>query len=384
MKCDVLIVGAGCAGSVAALKLANAGLNVIVIDKAHEIGDHTKIKIDITEAVGLESIVEDLKLKILKKCKISKWICESESFTFDSRIADLYFKRGKEKDCFEVSTMNSAIKSNAKLLLSTQVSRFNFKGDNVDSVILKNRLERIEPKFIIIADGYESSTSKKAGFDNIEYKTSIAAYGIISRNIDIPSDITLIVLDNISAPGGYFYLGRAKDDIGVAAVVIDESLPKKTMLEYFEEFRLNNKQIRNALEKSVVVNTFEGRSKSFIRKKVVKGNIILIGDAAGMLNPVFGYGMRNAIISGYKAAECIIKNDVNSYKRIVKDEMDLSFDFKLRKIYKRLTNEDFRDLIILANKLDEKKGLDDVSTYDIIKELVYMPRLLIKSILSFI
>ena len=196
MECDVLIVGAGCAGSVAALKLSRAGLKVVVVEKEDTIGGHTNTKIDITENKDIQSIVDELELPVLKKCNQSKWFSPNYSFTWDSNVSDLYFKRGSEPGCLEVEVMKNAVKAGAKLLLSTQISKFNFNGENITSAILKgNSTEEVKPKTVIIADGYAGTTAEQAGFEKPKENVTIAGYGITCNNIDMPLDTTWIFLD---------------------------------------------------------------------------------------------------------------------------------------------------------------------------------------------
>lgn len=47
---------------------------------------------------------------------------------------------------------------------------------------------------------------------------------------------------------------------------------------------------------------------------IVKGNVLLVGDAAGMPNPVSAGGIRAALLSGKKAAESILKNNMKGYQ----------------------------------------------------------------------
>ncbi len=54
-ECDVLVVGAGPAGSVAALYCSKQGLNTALIERANKIGAHTNTRIDSSTDFGLEN-----------------------------------------------------------------------------------------------------------------------------------------------------------------------------------------------------------------------------------------------------------------------------------------------------------------------------------------
>ena len=51
---------------------------------------------------------------------------------------------------------------------------------------------------------------------------------------------------------------------------------------------------------------------------MVKDNAFLVGDAAGLVNPISGGGIGNAMISGEFAAKSILSGDVNSYETEIK------------------------------------------------------------------
>ena len=53
--CDVLVIGAGAAGSVAALNLALKGHSVLVVEKLSRLGGHNQAKID-TKGTGTGSV----------------------------------------------------------------------------------------------------------------------------------------------------------------------------------------------------------------------------------------------------------------------------------------------------------------------------------------
>ena len=58
IECDVLVVGAGPAGSVAALYSSKQGLNTVLIERNNRVGAHTNTRIDeVTISQGGEKIV---------------------------------------------------------------------------------------------------------------------------------------------------------------------------------------------------------------------------------------------------------------------------------------------------------------------------------------
>ena len=58
--------------------------------------------------------------------------------------------------------------------------------------------------------------------------------------------------------------------------------------------------------------------KNGICSEISKDNAILIGDAAGLTDPIFKGGMSQAMMSGKIAAQCIMDNKVDSYESEIK------------------------------------------------------------------
>jgi flavin-dependent dehydrogenase len=66
----------------------------------------------------------------------------------------------------------------------------------------------------------------------------------------------------------------------------------------------------------------------------VDGRVLLVGDAAGLINPLFGDGLYHAIRSGRLAAQCVIEHDTHSYTRRV--QALLGADFQAARRLSRL------------------------------------------------
>ena len=53
------------------------------------------------------------------------------------------------------------------------------------------------------------------------------------------------------------------------------------------------------------------------RARPQRGRVLLVGDAAGLMDPLLGEGIRHAVDSGRLAAECVVRGDVRGYPRRV-------------------------------------------------------------------
>jgi digeranylgeranylglycerophospholipid reductase len=366
IPCDVLVVGAGASGSVATLYLSKKGFDVTVIEKQPAIGVHSKEKIDITEDFGLSPIIEELKLSVKEKTNKTRWFSHNNSFKLESKIYDFYLKRGPSLDSFEVGAMKSSIDKGANVLLETEPKKFNFKNNIIDSVRIAK--ETIKPKIVIGADGFESSVLKNLQIKE-ERIATIAGYGIMGENFNLPEAETYIFLDSKNAPGGYFFVAKTKDDEGVACVVVDKSMANESLKKYYENFIEENKHLKEILKNPNVKNEFTGMTYAGFLEKRTSENLILVGDAARTLDPFLGYGMRNSIISGYVAgeivAEALEKDNVRIIgeyeKELISKISDISRGAKMRKIFRKLDNDDVDYIVKTLEDLQEQGiDLDDI------------------------
>jgi len=309
IECDVLVVGAGAAGAVCSLKLALEEFKVLIIEKEARFGGHTKPKIDVTEDKGVDEIMKELNLPILMKTNKSKWFSRNHSFDLESEVSDLYFKRGPSEDSLESHTLGSCLDAGAQILFNAQPVKFKFKEKNIEEVRVKvkGKSRVIKPKIIVGADGFNSTIFKLGKFSIEKEIASFSAYGTLGKGFDMPPGITYILFDNEYAQGGYMYMGKTNEDEGVACIVVEEHLISKRSKVYFQKFIEKNENIKMILAKSKLGNEFGGRGIASVMKTRVKNNILLIGEAGRVLDPVFGYGMRNTLVSSYTGAEVISK-----------------------------------------------------------------------------
>ncbi len=368
---DVLVVGAGVAGTVATLKLAREGKSVIVIEKLKKVGSHNHEKIDITESSDLDSIFSELELPHIGRFNKSIWHSPSHSFALHSKVHDYYIMRGSGSNSFEYIVSQSAKKQGAIFWTDSNIESIKSENGHFSEVVVRKGSNRmlVVPRFIIGADGLNSDTLVKFGFTSFEKKgVELVGYGGVCSNLNIQPGETHVFFDSEFAPGGYFYLGMANNKIGVASVVIDKAKQSgKPLSHFFRNFINNSNKLGNIMKGVKMHNIFVGSGKANILKKRVNGNFALIGDAGRVMDPIFGYGVRQAIISGYLSADCIVNNFSNQsclqiYERklregILRNEFESHY---LRSILNKINNSTLDSLIQILVEIDKKQDLDSI------------------------
>jgi digeranylgeranylglycerophospholipid reductase len=387
IECDVLVVGAGPAGSVAALYSSKHGLNTVLIERNNKIGAHANTRIDSSLDFGLTKIIKEMNLKTENLVYKSKWHSPSgRSFTLHSTTGEYYFKRGPDPDSFECSTVKKAIKNGCMLLEGVIVEEINKDGKRFDEVKLVKGAEKmiIKPDIIIAADGGISLFHRYV--DKQFINGNCVAYGVTGKNFVQP-DTSEIYFDAELAPGGYFYIVTCLSGISSAGIVFDSNKMKQSAGRYFDAFLSKNPPIANMIKSST--NKFDGEGHLFKLNQHTKDNLLLVGDAAGLVDPLMGYGMMPAIVSGYYAGkystEAIKKGDyavLKKYEWVVRERFNPRMSYVFRRIFQSMDNKDFDLLIKMANDLAVKTNMDDILERRSISDLFCVLTVFLKNLPS--
>jgi len=389
-KTDVLILGCGISGIVAALKLIKENFDVVLIEPSDKVGANTNTKIDITENIGLNPIIDELDLSFLDRSNKSTWVSKNNSFTFQSKISDLFVKRGPENDSFDVRMANKVRDKGGEIRTKSHFKGFGKEDGNLKFAKIKSNTgyEKIKADFFVDASGGESNALKKMGLNKLNrIGRKITGYGVISDDFELQPSETNIFLDSELAPGGYFYLAKANDGLGVACLVLPGKNISLTPEKQFWRFVNKKQRISSILERSEISNHFSGGRWSGILPKRVRNNFCAVGDSAFLLEPLFGYGVRPAVLSGYLAAEHIKKvgeagsRELIGYDKKLKDEIISKQRkmFFLREIFEDLDDEDFDFILESLNRVDRELDLDDLFDESIGRQIsIFAKTLLIR------
>jgi digeranylgeranylglycerophospholipid reductase len=323
IECDVLVVGAGPAGSSAARAAAKTGTNTIFVDKKKEIG----VPVQCAEAVG-EYLIPYLPFKIPEEhliWKIDGMLFWAEGITIE-RSGGIWSGYAINREKFDTWLANTALESGARLYLESELIELEFEDNyHVTKAIVKTGEEKkeIEPKVVIAADGVHSKVLTKLGFTNHEDKCGeVLSFELTNLNLYKPTYEQLYIGD--FAPGAYAYifpLSKSRANVGVASLFQTEKL-ERCYAEFLEIPKVK-KQLRNG-EK--VVEKSGWAPIHYLADKWVYGNVLLAGDAANQNFKPFVEGILPAIICGDIAGETAYNfitnaNLLSDYQKRVKDKL---------------------------------------------------------------
>ena len=360
MKCDLIIVGAGPAGSMAAKISAEKGLDVVLLEKRQEIGVPVRCGEIVDKRFFSKLITPDPSWISTETngARIyapdgSSWVI-SESKSSDSAYYVL------ERKIFDRALALKAAQAGAKIMVKTRalgLLKKNGRPCGISALHLGEQI-KIEAPLIIGADGIESKVGRWAGIETAlkPEDIGICAQFLLQDN-SIDMDYCEFFLSNQFAPGGYVWSFPKGQDLANVGVGIQGSRSKPgeplRLLKGFIEKKMPNAKILN-----IVVGGVPGSGPL---DTFTADGIMLIGDAARQSDPLVGagiaIGMWAGIIAGEVAANAIEKGDtkrvvLKSYEDRWQDTMGnyISNDYELKQILTKLNDDDFNDLLHLIGK----------------------------------
>ncbi|MEM2789991.1 MAG: NAD(P)/FAD-dependent oxidoreductase [Candidatus Bathyarchaeia archaeon] len=313
-KFDVVIVGAGTAGCMAARTAAKTGLSVCLIDykDAGSIGDKV-----CGDAIGKHHF-DNLGLRYPSGEELERTIMGIKVYSPNLETVFRLVGEGLHgfivnRRAFGQRLLKEAMDSGASLLDSTQALEPIIEGGFVRGVIVKdlrtNLKMEIKGRATIDASGYAAVLRRRLppemGIDTtIDRKDEVLCYReirVLETEIEEP-EFCQIYLDLEAAPGGYYWVFPKRGSsvnvgLGVAAI---GSFPNPRDQLY--KFVLS-KQI---FEGSRLIHGGGGIVPT--RRPLdsfVSNGIVVIGDAACHVNPIHGGGMGPSMMAGKISGEVI-------------------------------------------------------------------------------
>ncbi|MCI4360452.1 MAG: NAD(P)/FAD-dependent oxidoreductase, partial [Thermoplasmata archaeon] len=292
LSTDILVVGAGPAGSMTAKWAAKRGARVLMIEKRQEIGSPVRCG---------EGMSKDW-LKEVEITPSARWInVEVEGariFSPSEKVFEINEKHAGnevgyvvERDAFDKQLAIDAANAGTEVLLKTAATGVIKDGGKVVGVRAKQFGEpfEIRAKVTIGADGFESQIGRWAGIPtNLALRDMDSCLQYRMTNVDCDTRYCDFYLGKV-APGGYVWIfpkadGLANVGIGVQLSQIKEPAAAKTFLD---KWIANHPGYAKGKKIDVVGG---GVSISPPLKQTVTDGLMIVGDAARLIDPLTGGG----------------------------------------------------------------------------------------------
>ncbi len=310
---DVIVIGAGPAGSTAAYYAAENGSSVLLLDKKKELGSPIQCAGFLPDASEIQALLPDAKLPnslkdypyscVLQRIKTQRIIspnCSVKEFAVSGAVLD--------RRIYDQFLAEQTAKKGVELVIKTRLTKV--EGTTVETKGIYGK-HVIRAKAIIGADGPNSLVAKSKGlsFKPGERETSVAlAYQV--RNVDIDPDSLEMYFGNNFVPGGYAWIfpegeDRANVGLGIRIRMTEKGVSAKEYLNRFiQDHPIASQKLKNGIFLNVIAGIIPVDGAP---KRTTTEDSLIVGDAAGQIIATNGGGIPTAMIAGKVAGETAAK-----------------------------------------------------------------------------
>jgi digeranylgeranylglycerophospholipid reductase len=350
----------------AARKIAKKGFSVLVLEKERDLGTRA-----CAEAVS-SSAFETAEIP-LSPSLISNTIDGAYVFPPDEskmvKISGEYRGYILNKPLFLYALASEAASAGCDIQMRSEVKGINLEGGEARSLVYerKGELRTVGFRYLVGADGVGSVVARSCGFDMKGYEI-IPTIQYVMVNCRIPErNMIRVYLGNEVAPLGYVWV-FAKNEYMANVGIGVRGKPAKPYLDRFiarhPEFFGNAKVIKEGGGGVPVGGQV---------RELVKGNVVLCGDAAGQVIPITGGGIRSSMAAGSIAGEVLAQAIEAGDPSVLREYpvrysepwgSRISKSLKVLRVIETLPDDDLNvlgdllsgeDIIDLANGLDVKR-----------------------------
>jgi geranylgeranyl reductase family protein len=305
---DVLVVGAGPAGSTAAYRLAEAGASVLLADKAKfprdkPCGGGLTMRAVKLLPFSVEPVVEDRTTRVRFGLDFTR--------RFERRLEE------------PLVLMTQRVRLDAFLAEQAANAGADFRDDaRVTGIVVGESGvtaevdgKKIAANHALLADGANGVSTRAVDLDDgRDYGVALEAnvpYGVVSES----EFRGLLCLELGNVPGGYGWVFPKGDHVNVGVGGWEREGPRLRahLARFCREYGIPEASLESV----------RGYRLPLIhaRARVAKGRVALLGDAAGLVDPLSGDGIYEALLSAKLATEALLTGDLESYDATLRSRL---------------------------------------------------------------
>jgi geranylgeranyl reductase family protein len=306
---DVLIAGAGPAGSAAAIHLARGGARVLLADKAHFPRDKPcgggltgralrHAPCDVAPVV--EHVVDRFRLRLRYGREFTRHHREPLILMTQRRRLDAYLAE-------------HAAKAGAHLRLGSGVADLALEDNGV---VARVGAERVRADTLVGADGANGVVARTAQLGaDITRGVALegnASWAVLGRE---PYEATAVIELGI-VPGGYGWVFPKGDhaNVGVGGWGSEGPRLRDHLAALARAHGLAHDSLTDVKGHRLPMRRPGAAARA--------GRVVVVGDAAGLVDPLSGDGIYEAFVSGRLAAEAILAGDLDGYTPALASALD--------------------------------------------------------------
>ena len=300
MDFDVIVIGAGPAGSSTAREIASAGFEVGLFEEHEMVGvpQHCTGMLTIRGCQLLKIEVPDHVIQT--RPEIVKISYKNSSFEFPFKIYVV------DRSRFDKYLAEEAVKAGAILKTGSRVK--GIKRRDHGWIVSTSSGEKFESKLVVGAEGFKVLSVEWVGLKRPRDNAVCLQYEIELRS-PIDQNAIECIFGSDVAPGGYAWIVPISEKTLRVGLGIRRSRRspkhylKKLLKERFQEYKILRKM-------AGIVSVGGPMTPSYT------DGYMAVGEAAGQVNPLFGMGCLSSIacgrIAGKVAVKALKKGDVSA------------------------------------------------------------------------
>lgn len=383
---DVLVIGGGPAGALAAKTAVEKGLSACIVEKRSAIGAPVRC----AEGIGKEALCEFIDPN---PCWISAEMTGAAIVAPDGFLMKLESKYAGNKvgyildrKFFDRELVWRAAEAGADVAVKSRASAPIMENGCVKGAKIEScgQITKVTASVVIAADGVESKFSRWCGIDTtVPIREIMSSVQYLMADIDIDAHTTVFYLGNEIAPEGYLWIfpkGErcANVGIGISGKKSGEGHRAKDYLDRF---------VKKTFPRGKSIECIAGGvSVCQPLDCTVADGLIIAGDAARVVDPLTGGGIYNGMYTGRLAAEvateCIGICDVSKTALMKYDKTwraskmgkAIERNYHIKEYLIRQPDAKLNEIIHSVSKLN----LSDFTTLSLIKEIIRVnPKLML-------
>ncbi|MCK5897529.1 MAG: FAD-dependent oxidoreductase [Methylococcales bacterium] len=335
---DVVIIGAGPAGTSAATHLAKAGINVVILEKAQfprpQVGESLIPHFwKFTDVLGVSEAIEAEGF-IAKAGGISVWNGKTRQILF----SDFGYTRAGlhvERDIFDHLLLKHSERSGAMVYQQINVQKVDFSQPNNLGVYFsdqENKKGIIRCAYVIDATGHRSLLARQFNTRHLinSKKNFLALWGYFKNSRYAGADYKSHTIDSIkknrpvtfvmSYKEGWLWHIILRNTASVGLIIHPthtKNFNKHQREIFFKQHCQSLPHLKDLLSNAhFIENSITHRPDySYYSTQICAENYYSIGDAAAFIDPIFSHGVQNAFYNAALASLAIKESFKNPSKR---------------------------------------------------------------------